>query len=380
MKIVIAPDSFKGSATAMEVCEAVEEGVLKVFPEAEVVKVPMSDGGEGLVHAMVKATGGRIERRTVTGPLGEPVEAFFGIMGDGKTGVIEMAAASGLPLVPEDRRDPTVTTTYGTGELIRAVLDAGCRRVIVGIGGSATNDGGAGMAQALGVKLLDKDGSEIGYGGGQLCRIERIDTSGLDPRVREAETIVACDVDNPLCGERGAAAVYGPQKGATPEMVVELDQALSYYARLIKENLGKDVKDVPGAGAAGGLGAGLMAFLDAELKPGIEIVLENLKVDEQMKGADLVITGEGKVDRQTVYGKVPQGVARVAKERGLPVVILAGTVGEDAEVVYDHGIDAIVGILPGPVGLEEAMENAREYLARAAESVARLVMIGQGLA
>jgi len=259
VKIVIAPDSFKGSLTALEAANAIEDGFRRVFPEAEIVKVPMADGGEGTVQSLVDATGGRIVKRIVTGPLGDKVEAQFGILGDGKTAVIEMASASGLPLIPPHKRNPMVTTTYGTGELIKAALDMDCRKFIIGIGGSATNDGGGGMAQALGVKLLDKDGNDIPFGGKGLLKLNRIDISTLDPRIAESEIVVACDVDNPLTGPRGAARVYSPQKGATPEMVEILEKALERFAEVVKRDLGKDVKNIPGAGAAGGLGAGLMA-------------------------------------------------------------------------------------------------------------------------
>ena len=288
-----------------------------------------------------------------------------------------MAAASGLPLVPPSQRNPLPGNPYGTGEVISAALDAGCRKLVVGIGGSATNDGGAGMAQALGVRLLDDSGQEIGYGGGELQRIARIDLSGLDGRLKEAEIVVACDVDNPLCGPRGASAVYGPQKGATPEMVQQLDENLQRFAQLIKEQLGRDVSDVPGAGAAGGLGAGLMAFLDAELKPGIEITLTTLQVEKAMQGADLVITGEGKVDDQTVYGKVPWGVSKMAKKHGLPVLAFAGWLDPQAEVVHQHGIDAILGILPHPMDLSEAMAGVGGC--SAAAQAMRLLVVGMNL-
>lgn len=378
MKIVIAPDSFKGSLTALEACEAIKEGVLRACPDAEVVSVPMADGGEGTVQSLVDATGGELIRLKVTGPLGEPVDAFYGILGDGETAVIEMAAASGLPLVPEGKRDPRITTTYGTGELIRAALDRGARKFILGIGGSATNDGGSGVAEALGVRLLDEAGKPIGRGGAELARLASIDMSTMDPRVKEIEMVVACDVDNPLCGPRGAAAVYGPQKGATPEMVKELDAALANFAEVVRRDLGKDVKDVPGAGAAGGLGAGLVAFFGANLRRGVDIVIEATGLSEKVAGADLVITGEGKVDFQTAFGKTPQGVAKTAKKHGVPVVAIAGGIGDGAEVVYQHGIDSVVSIVRRPMSLKEAMENARTLMADTAEAVVRLFMAGRG--
>ncbi|MCD6507748.1 glycerate kinase [Candidatus Poribacteria bacterium] len=379
MRIVIAPDSFKGSLTALEAANAIEEGLKRVFPKAEIVKVPMADGGEGTVQSLVDATGGRIVKKVVTGPLGDKVEAQFGILGDGRTAVIEMASASGLPLVPPDKRNPMVTTTYGTGELIKAALDMGCRRFIIGIGGSATNDGGGGMAQALGVKLLDKDGNDIPFGGGGLLKLDRIDISTLDPRIAESEIVVACDVDNPLTGPRGAARVYSPQKGATPEMVEILDKALERFAEAVKRDLGRDIKDVPGAGAAGGLGAGLMAFLNAKLQLGVDIVIEATGLEEKVKGADLVITGEGGIDSQTVYGKTPIGVAKVAKKFGIPVLAVAGGISDDASVVYEHGIDGLMSIIPRPITLDEAMAQGPKLLSDAAERIARLLVVGSKL-
>ena len=379
MRIVIAPDSFKGSLTALEAANAMEEGLKRVFPKAEIVKVPMADGGEGTVQSLVDATGGRIVKKVVTGPLGDKVEAQFGILGDGRTAVIEMASASGLPLVPPDKRNPMVTTTYGTGELIKAALDMGCRRFIIGIGGSATNDGGGGMAQALGVKLLDKDGNDIPFGGGGLLKLDRIDISTLDPRIAESEIVVACDVDNPLTGPRGAARVYSPQKGATPEMVEILDKALERFAEAVKRDLGRDIKDVPGAGAAGGLGAGLMAFLNAKLQLGVDIVIEATGLEEKVKGADLVITGEGGIDSQTVYGKTPIGVAKVAKKFGIPVLAVAGGISDDASVVYEHGIDGLMSIIPRPITLDEAMAQGPKLLSDAAERIARLLVVGSKL-
>lgn len=380
MKIVIAPDSFKGSLTALEAANAIEDGFRRVFPEAEIVKVPMADGGEGTVQSLVDATGGRIVKRIVTGPLGDKVEAQFGILGDGKTAVIEMASASGLPLIPPHKRNPMVTTTYGTGELIKAALDMDCRKFIIGIGGSATNDGGGGMAQALGVKLLDKDGNDIPFGGKGLLKLNRIDISTLDPRIAESEIVVACDVDNPLTGPRGAARVYSPQKGATPEMVEILEKALERFAEVVKRDLGKDVKNIPGAGAAGGLGAGLMAFLNAKLRLGVDIVIEATGLEDKVKGADLVITGEGGIDGQTIYGKTPIGVAKVAKKFGIPVLAVAGGISDDASVVYEHGIDGLMSIIPHPMTLEEAMVQGGKLVSDAAERIARLIAIGAELA
>ena len=375
MKIVVAPDSFKGSLTALEVADAIKEGIRRVMPEAEIDEVPMADGGEGTVQALVDATGGQMITEEVCDPLGNQIKANFGILGDGQTAVIEMAAASGLPLVPEGKRNPMFTTTYGTGELIRAALDRGCRKLIVGIGGSATVDGGAGMAQALGARLLDKDGNEVPRGGGGLEHLDRIDLSQLDPRIGEATTVVACDVDNPLVGPRGGPEVYGPQKGATPEMVKKLDKYLDRYADIIKRDLGADVKEAPGAGAAGGLGAGLMAFLNAELKLGIDIVIDASGLEQHLKDADLVITGEGKIDRQTIYGKTPIGVAKIAKKYGIPVIGIGGGIGDDASVVYENGIDALMSITGYPMSLETAMERAHDLLVDAAERAMRFLIL-----
>ncbi|MCG2821421.1 MAG: glycerate kinase, partial [Candidatus Atribacteria bacterium] len=331
MKIVVAPDSFKGSLTAIEVSDAIEQGIREVFPGAEIVKIPMADGGEGTVQCLINAVGGEILREKVTDPLGGEVLAHYGILGDKKTAVIEMAEASGLTLVPENKRNPLITTTYGTGQLIKAALNQGCRKMIIGIGGSATNDGGAGMVQALDVRLLDKQDKEIGFGGAELMNIHHIDISQMDQRISKLEILVASDVKNPLCGHSGATRIYGPQKGATEEMMVILEEALARFAHIINKALHKDVKDIPGAGAAGGLGAGLMAFLDAKLKPGIEIIIEAVKLEEAMKDADLVITGEGKIDIQTIYGKVPVGVAKIAKKYHVPVMAIGAIIDQDAE-------------------------------------------------
>ncbi|MEQ6388467.1 glycerate kinase [Bacillaceae bacterium S4-13-58] len=373
MKIVIAPDSFKESMTALEAAHSIERGLKKALPNAEYVKVPMADGGEGTVQSLVDATGGSLIYIEVTGPLGNKVDSFFGILGDGKTAVIEMAAASGLHQVPMNQRNPLITTTKGTGDLILAALDKGVEHIIIGIGGSATNDGGAGMAQALGVKLLDSEGNSVDYGGGELQRIEKIDLSELDPRVKDVKIEVACDVDNPLTGERGASAVFGPQKGATPEMVQTLDRNLKHYAAKIKEFVGMDIEYVEGAGAAGGLGAGLMAFLSAELKRGVDIVIDAVQLEKQVQGATFVITGEGRIDRQTIYGKTPIGVAKVAKKFDIPVFGVAGLLGEESEVVYDYGIDALFSIVPGAIPLEVAMEKAQEFTERQAENIGRLI-------
>ena len=376
MKIVIAPDSYKESLSALEVAQAVEAGFRQVFPDADYVLVPVADGGEGTVDAMVAATGGRKETVTVSGPLGEPGEAFYGLTGDGDTAVIEMAAASGLALVPPDRRNPLLTNSRGTGELIRAALDAGARRFILGIGGSATNDGGAGMVQALGVRLLDLEGRELDGSGGDLARLERIDVSALDPRLAECRIEVACDVDNPLTGARGASAVFGPQKGATPEMVQALDANLARLARIVGRDLGVAVDTVPGAGAAGGMGAAMLAFFGATLKPGIEIVTAAVDLDTHVRDADLVITGEGRIDFQTVHGKTPIGVARVAKRHGKPVIGIAGSLGAEVGVVHAHGIDAMFSVLGKPCTLDEALRDAAANVELTARNVAAVLRIG----
>lgn len=381
MKVVIAPDSFKGCLLSADVARAIADGVRAASAEAETVVVPLADGGEGTVQALVEATGGTYVSRTVEGPLGEPVEAVFGMLGDGHTAVVEMAAASGLPLVPEDKRDPTLTSTYGTGELIRAALNLGARQIIVGIGGSATTDGGCAMAQALGVEFYDKQGQRIErVTGGRLQDVAHIDMSRRDERVEGLRVRVACDVDNPLYGPEGAARVYSPQKGATPEQVELLDAGLKHLAEVIRKDVGVDVANMPGAGAAGGLGAGLVAFLGASLERGVRIVVEAVGLAEKMRGADLAITGEGKIDKQTAYGKTPAGVVEVAKPLGVPVVALGGSVATETRVLHDVGFAAVFSIVPGPMSLEEAMqpETARRLLELAGEQVTRLFMAARG--
>ncbi|BFJ00363.1 MAG: glycerate kinase [Priestia megaterium] len=375
MKIVIAPDSFKESLTALRVCEAVEKGIKTHFPNAGISKVPMADGGEGTVQSLVDATGGEIIQTRVTGPLGKEVEAFYGILGDRKTAVIEMAAASGLHHVPVDKRNPLITTTRGTGELILKALDHKVKHIIIGIGGSATNDGGAGMAKALGAKLLDANGAEIKEGGGSLDQLTAIDLTNLDSRLAKVKVEVACDVDNPLTGETGASAVFGPQKGATPDMVRQLDRNLAHYAAVIKKEMDIHIQNVPGAGAAGGLGGGLLAFLSAELKPGVDIVIEATQLESYIKDANLVITGEGRIDGQTIYGKTPIGVAKTAKKHSVPVIAIAGSIGAGSEAVYEHGISALFSVVPGAVTLSEALEKADENIERTAKNVASVVRL-----
>ena len=370
-RVVVAPDSFKGSLSAVEAARAMERGVLAVWPEAVVEKIPIADGGEGTVEAMVVATRGTYESRTVRGPLGEPVEARWGVLGDGRTAVLEMAAASGLTLVPSGRRDPRVTSTFGTGELMLAAMDAGYRRMVVGIGGSATNDGGTGMARALGVRFLDPAGSVLPEGGASLARLGAIDLTGLDRRLGEVEILVACDVDNPLTGPRGASAIYGPQKGATPAMVAELDAALGRFAERATLSTGRDVATRPGAGAAGGLGAGLLFFTPARLVPGVDLVLDAAHFDERVRGADLVLTGEGRTDQQTAMGKAPVGVARRARAHGVPVRVVSGSLGPGAELLLQHGIASVDGVAPPGMAVEEAMRRAAELLQAGVERVLR---------
>ncbi|MDE9460632.1 glycerate kinase [Xenorhabdus bovienii] len=370
MKIVIAPDSFKESLSALQVAQAIEQGFREIFPQATYIRLPMADGGEGTVESLVAATGGQRISCSVTDPLGQPVDAFFGLLGDGKTAVIEMAAASGLHLVPMEQRNPLITTSYGTGELILAALEHGAQKLILGIGGSATNDGGAGMMQALGAQLWDGDCRILPLGGAALTRLESIGLSGLDPRLNQLEITVACDVNNPLCGELGASAIFGPQKGATPEMVKVLDSALHHYGMKIESLTGKKVIDVAGAGAAGGMGASLLGCLDAKLQSGIEIVINTLKLEEAIQGADLVITGEGRMDSQTIQGKTPIGVARVAKKFGIPIIALVGGMSRDYHVVHQHGLDAVFSIVPGACSLSDALVNGADNLRVTARNVA----------
>ena len=378
MRVVIAPQEFKGSLTAVQATQAIADGLRRALPDAELVLVPMADGGPGTVEAVVTAKGGRGLKTAVRGPLGSPVEATWGII-DGDTAVIEMAAASGLVLVPEGQRDPRVASTYGTGQIIAAALAAGCHRVIVGMGGSATNDGGAGVAQALGARLLDDAGQDLPPGGAALARLARIDVSGLDRRLRQARLLAATDVFNPLCGPQGASAVYGPQKGATPELVRELDAALAHYAAIIERDLRVRVLEVAGAGAAGGLGAGLVAFLGAEIVPGAKLVAEAVGLEQRMSGADLVIAGEGRLDAQTGFGKAPWEVARLAREARAPVIAIAGAVREDCGPELLDAFDAVATILPPGVPPQEAMARAGELLDAVAEQVGRLLALGRRL-
>ncbi|GER89435.1 glycerate kinase [Dictyobacter vulcani] len=376
MHILIAPQSLKGSLSAAEAGAAIALGVHSIFPTATISTIPIADGGEGTVQALVDATHGEVRSQTVTGPLGQPVTALYGLLGDGQRAVIEMAASSGLPLLSPEQRDPLSATTYGVGELITAALNEGRRHFILGIGGSATNDGGAGMAQALGAELLDAQGQSLSAGGAALADVASISIEKMDPRLQACRFEVACDVNNPLCGPTGASAIYGPQKGATPEMVVQLDAALAHYAYIIQRDLKKSVSAIPGAGAAGGLGAGTLAFLNAELRPGAQIVLEALHLDEYMKSADLVITAEGQIDEQTAYGKSVGAIAALAKQYGVPVLALAGSLGKEYKGIYELGIDALAVLPTGPMSLVYSMEHAALLMSEATERALKLFKLG----
>lgn len=375
MKIVIAPDSFKESLTALEVADSIETGFKQIYPDAEYVKVPMADGGEGSVQSLIDATQGSLVEVEVTAPLGNKTTAFLGVSGDKKTAFIEMAAASGLHLVPFAKRNPLKTTSYGTGELIKKALDLGVQKILLGIGGSATNDAGVGMLQALGITFKNQQGNEIGFGGKQLQQITSISTEHIDPRLTNVTFEVACDVNNPLCGELGASAVFGPQKGATATMIETLDKALAHFAYIVEQQLGINIADKAGAGAAGGMGGGLLLLPKAELKAGVQIIIEATNLAEKIKDADLVITGEGRMDAQSIAGKTPIGVAKTAKQFGKPVIAIVGCLREDYNVVYQHGIDAVFPIIRNLGTLEETLAKGRENLISSAENVARLIQI-----
>lgn len=375
MNIVIAPDSFKESLTALEVAVAIKTGFERIFPNAEYQLVPMADGGEGTVQSLVDATQGSLQKIAVIAPLANTVEAFWGLSGDKQTAFIEMAAASGLHLVAPEQRNPLVTTSYGTGELIKAALDRGVKKIILGIGGSATNDGGVGMLQALGIRFLNAQQQEIGFGGEQLAFISQIDLSALDPRLAQVEIEVACDVNNPLCGEYGASAIFGPQKGATAAMVEQLDKALAHFAQVVKSQLGKEIALHAGAGAAGGMGAGLLLLPNVRLKSGVQIVIEATHLQDKISQADLVITGEGRMDAQSIAGKTPIGVARLAKELNKPVIAIVGSLREDYSVVYQHGIHAVFPIIRQLSSLDELLKQGKENLISTAENVARMIKL-----
>jgi len=371
MKIVIAPDSFKGSLTAVEAAQAIERGVKKVSQSIKTVLVPVADGGEGTMDSLVAATNGRMVEVSVKGPLLDFVQAAYGVLGDGQTCVIEMASASGLCLIDSTRRNPLLTTTFGTGQLIKKALDDGCRKFILAIGGSATNDGGIGMLQALGMQLLDSDGKAIGYGGGELSRIVQIDDQDFDSRIADCEFLIASDVQNPLIGKDGASYVFGPQKGATPQMVEMLDQNLSHWADLVETKTGIRLHDKPGAGAAGGIGGAFQAFFPSETKRGIDIVIEYTGLADKLTNAECAFTGEGQIDFQTASGKTPMGVAEEAKKKGIPVFALAGSIGKDIDVLYEHGITSVHSIVNAPMTLQEAIIGGSVLLEDTAEQVMR---------
>ncbi len=379
MRILIAPDSFKGALSAPEAAAAMAAGLRRVWPDVETVELPVADGGEGTAAALAAATGGTLITETVSGPLGEPRAARWALLGDGTTAVIELAEAAGLPLVPRERRDPKVTTTRGVGELLlRAAQHPTVRRILIGLGGSATNDGGAGLLRALGVRFLDAGGHDLPEGGAALADLASVDTSGLSLDPAAHEIIIACDVDNPLTGPRGASAVFGPQKGASPEDVVVLDAALERFAAVLE----RPVANIAGAGAAGGTAAGLLwLFPAATLRPGIEIVLDALHFEGRLRTADLVLTGEGKLDGQTLGGKAVAGVARRARAAGVPTAVLAGAVADDsgANALEAAGVSATLALPPGPCSLEEAMAHTRDWLTDAAERAARWMALGQQL-
>ena len=372
-KYVVAPDSFKESMTAKEVCDAMEKGIKKADSAAEVIKVPMADGGEGTVNSLVDATHGQRVIVEVTGPLGNKISAYYGILGNGTTAVIEMAKASGLEIVEKKKRNPMITTTFGTGELIRDALDHNVKEIIIGLGGSSTNDGGSGMAQALGAKLLDQNNHQIPFGGGNLDKLDKIDISNLDSRLQDVKIILASDVTNPLIGKEGASRVFGLQKGATPEMVEKLENNLQHYAKIVKRDLNKEVALVSGAGAAGGLGAGLMAFTTCEMRQGVDLAIEVTKLEEKIRDTDYVFTGEGGTDFQTKFGKTPYGVAKLGKKYHKPVISLAGYLGEGIDSLYSEGFTAIFGIIPGACDLSTALKNGPSNVARTTENIVRLL-------
>ena len=371
MKFVLATDSFKESMTSIEACNVMEKAIKKIKSDAEVIKVPMADGGEGTVEALVNSTGGTFVYTEVLNPLGEKIKASYGILGDKKTAVIEMAKASGIELIKREDRNPLITTTYGTGQLIKHALENGIKHLVIGIGGSATNDGGCGMLQALGVKLLDKDNNEISFGGGSLDKIEKIDVSEIYEGINDVTFEVACDVTNPFVGPTGASFIFGPQKGADSEMVQLLDNNLKHFADKIKETLNIEIAHAPGAGAAGGLGGALLAFLNAELKSGIELVIKYTNLEEKVQGADYVFTGEGAIDGQTIFGKTPVGVSKVAKKFNIPTIAFGGKVSDDADNLFEEGIIALFSIMRGVESLDDALRNGAHNLEKTVENVVR---------
>ena len=373
MKFILAPDSFKESMTAKEACISMENGIRKVFKDATCIHVPMADGGEGTVDALIESTNGNLHEVEVTAPLGNKVKAKFGILGDGKTAVIEMAEASGIHLVKLEDRNPLLTTTFGTGELIKYALDMNIERIIIGLGGSATNDGGVGMLQALGASFKDSDGKEIAFGGGVLKDLCTIDLSGFDKRIYDVKIEVACDVKNPLTGENGASFVFGAQKGGNKETLEELDSNLKHYAEVVKRDMGKEIDKVEGAGAAGGLGAALIGFCNGKLESGIDLVIKHSNLEDKVRKADFVFTGEGSIDFQTKFGKTPIGVAKIAKKYNIPVIAFGGRIGEGIDELYSLGIDSVIGITPGVIYLDEALSKGKENLEISTENVVRIL-------
>jgi len=372
MKIVIAPDSFKESLSAAGVARALARGLRQALPQAELLECPLGDGGEGTLDAVLAATGGEARQAQVTGPLGEPVTARWGWLAEQRTAFVEMASASGLELVPRARREILAATSRGTGELLHAALDAGAERLVLAIGGSATNDGGAGLLQALGIRLLDEQDRPLAPGGAALAQLARIEVAARHPRLAEVDVIIAADVDNPLCGPQGASQVFGPQKGASPAQVRQLDAALAHFAQVSAATLGRDLSEQPGAGAAGGVGFAALAFLQATFRPGIEVVAELVGLEEALVGADLALTGEGRLDGQTLRGKTPAGVLRLAQRHGVPVVAVAGSLGEGYDALYDQGLAAAFSLVPGPLSLDEALAQAEGLLERTARDLGRL--------
>lgn len=376
MKILLAPDSFKGTQTSIDIIGILEKAATKHFPDVETVKVPIADGGEGTVESLIISTNGEYRNVPVMGPMNDQiVQACYGII-NGKTAVIEMAQASGITLLPDGKKDPLNATTFGTGELIKAALDEGIRDFLIGIGGSATNDGGIGAAKALGIKFLDANNVELGFGGKELSKIRKINMDSIDTRIKESSFTIICDVSNPLTGPKGATAIYGPQKGVTPELFSQLEAGMINYRDLIYHSVGLNMDDIPGTGASGGLGAALVAFFGGVLKPGIETILDYVNFDKLLENVDLVITGEGKIDGQSVFGKVPVGVARRSKLKNIPVAVIAGGMGKDASNVYDFGIDSIMTTINKDMTLEEALSNSTQLLMDAADRMFRFIKIG----
>ncbi|MBD8069100.1 glycerate kinase [Bacillus sp. PS06] len=373
MKVVVAPDSFKGSISAPELCAAVKKGILRIYPSASVIELPLADGGEGTMENLVLASGGSVIHKVVKDPLGRPVKAGFGVLGDEETVVIEIAQASGLPLVPLKERNPLLASSFGTGQLVKEALDMGYRKFLIGLGGSATNDAGTGLLKALGMRFFNENGEDLMEGGGALIELDHVDDILLDPRLKDCSFLIASDVTNPLCGPNGASAVFGPQKGATPEDVKTLDKSLTHYSQIVHSTKGINLIDITGGGAAGGIGASLVAFLGATIKPGIEVVMNAIQFEEKISNANLIITGEGKLDAQTLSGKVIAGVTQVAKPQQIPVVAICGQRNLDSKQMDELGLIAGFSIVPGPTTLEASLENASRWTTECTEQIMRLV-------